>query len=179
MPVLAQNCRLLCECFAKLLELSEDQAALYQGVRTAIAEKAWAPLHQNLERMEMLAREQGRVNKRILELRRQLQDQIENPEILRVSGLYSELWTISSLLPLLPEPQRAQLRSVWQELRSSLSRRRSEFQVLEQYSRGRQELIQGFLAALKDDELDRGQAYGRAGYHSAAEAPSRIFNSEA
>ena len=184
MPVLAENCQSLCECFARLLELSEDQAALYQQVQKAIKDKAWAPLNQNLERMETLAREQGRLSKQALELRAQLQKQLhtENSFILsqepkRAMEANLTLWTISSLLTLLPEEQRTLLRSIWQKLRSSLANRQSELQVLEHYSHERQELIQGFLAALKDDEQDRGRAYGRTPYHT--EAPSRIFNSEA
>lgn len=192
MPVLAENCQSLCECFAQLLELSTDQAALYQEVRKAIRDKAWAPLNQSLERMETLAREQGRLSKQAIELRVQLQKQLQkhaekpfvlNQEAEKTMEANPTLWTISSLLPLLPEEQRTRLRSVWHKLRSSLANRQSELQVLEHYSHERQELIQGFLAALKDDEQDCGRAYSRGGRGQyrcpVAEAPSRIFNSEA
>ena len=179
MPSLAEYCEQLCQYFTKLLELTGDQATLYQEMRDAIKGKAWSLLNQDLERMEFLAREQSRISKQILELRTQLQKRLqaerqaqqETPQLLR----------ISEILPLLPSEQRPRIRQIWQELRDSLVRRQSELQVLQHYSQEKQEMIQGFLSALKDDELDRGQVYGRAGssYQPRVAAPARIFNSEA
>ncbi|WGK68134.1 hypothetical protein P0082_06515 [Candidatus Haliotispira prima] len=172
-------CEQLCEYFAKLFELSEDQAGLYREARKAIKDKAWSPLNRNLERMELLAREQGRISKQILELRIGLQNLLQpDRESLQDPP---RLWKFSELLPLLPAEQRARVRKIWQELRNNLVHRQSELQVLRYYSQEKQEMIEGFLAALKDDELDLGQVYSRGGgrYQSGAAAPARIFNGEA
>ncbi len=186
MPDLVEYCEQLCRHFARLFELSEDQAGLYREIRQAVKDKAWSPLNQNMERMEFLAREQGRVSKQILGLRGQLQSQLPQPQEVQAPAASDgselpKLLKISELLPLLPVEQRQQVREIWQQLRESLLCRQSELQALQHYSEQKQEMIEGFLAALKDDELDRAQSYGRVGSQrqSGVAAPSRIFSGEA
>ncbi len=177
MPSLADYCEELYRYFHKLFELNEDQSNLYCELRKAIKDKEWSPLNQNLERMEFLAREQGRISKQMLELRMKLQKKLQKDSVQESA----QLLKISELLVLLPEQEQYRLRKIWQELRDNLVHRQSELQVLQHYSQQKQQMIEGFLSALKDDELDCGQVYGRAGghYQPKAAAPSRIFNGEA
>ena len=184
MSVLADYCKQLISYFKALYELTEDQASLYREVSKALRNKEWTFLNQNLERMESLAREQGRISKQILQLRKLLQQQLQVGQHQLLDS--SQLLKISELLPLLSAQSESSkeslhLRKIWHELSNSLIRRQGELQVLQLYSQEKQEIIQGFLSALRDEDIDRGQTYGKAGgqYQSGVAAPARIFNGEA
>lgn len=166
----SENCGQLFSGFETLLEITMDQVEVCKEIRGALWEKKWQVLKKNLDRLERLAREQTRLSARILELREGLQ---------RHFGAGDGLLRVSELLPLLPEQYREPIRTLWMRLRAELVRRKSEFSVLRRYSEGRQEMVQGFLSLLREDEGDCGQVYGRGGRFQSALTNSKIFQGEA
>lgn len=175
MPKLSDQYDTLYQYFCQLLNLNDDQGEIYRGLRKSLQEKAWKDLERNLERLESLALEQSRISKEILLLREQIQAGLEPQQ-----RNEERLMQISELLPLIPHQQQGQIRDAWLKLRSNLVRRQSELKVLQHYSEEKQEMIQGFLKALQEDEQDQSQTYSRLGQPQSQNAgTSRIFIREA